>query len=289
MRDYDDEEQVKKTVFKGIGLVVLGIFILIILFGSFYIIQAGQRGVLLTFGNPDLVPKSEGLHFKWPLVQKIVKMDIQTQKYEAELTAASKDLQDVNTKIAINYRLVGDNVPILYRDIGMDYSNKIIYPLEQEVNKAITAQFTAEELVTKRDAVREKMKSLLIERLQPRGIIVEEISIINFKFSESFTVAIENKVTAEQNALAAKNKLEQIKYEAEQRVAQAEGEAEAIQIQTEALNRAGGSNYVTLQWISKWNGQVSQVNGNTVNPIVDMRETPIAAVVSTITSTNSTG
>jgi regulator of protease activity HflC (stomatin/prohibitin superfamily) len=287
MRDYDDEEQmVKKTVFKGIGLGVLGIFILIILFGSFYIIQAGQRGVLLTFGNPDLVPKSEGLHFKWPLIQKIVKMDIQTQKYEAELTAASKDLQDVNTKIAINYRLVGDNVPVLYRDIGMDYSNKIIYPLEQEVNKAITAQFTAEELVTKRDAVREKMKTLLMEKLQPRGIIVEEISIINFKFSDSFTIAIENKVTAEQNALAAKNKLEQIKYEAEQRVAQAEGEAKAIQIQVSAINAQGGESYVQLQAIKAWNGQLPLVTGGNSIPFINMNsivQTNITGVQTNIT------
>lgn len=283
MRDYDDEEQVVKKTVKGISLVILGIFILIILFGSFYIIQAGQRGVLLTFGNPDLVPKSEGLHFKIPLVQKIVKMDVQTQKYEAELTAASRDLQDVNTKIAINYRLVGENVPVLYRDIGVTYADKIIYPMEQEANKAITAQFTAEELVTKREEVREKMKSLLVERLQPRGIVVEEISIINFKFSESFTVAIENKVTAEQNALAAKNKLEQIKYEAEQRVAQAEGEAKAIQIQVSAINAQGGESYVQLQAIKAWNGQLPLVTGGNSMPFINMNNiVPTANTNSTI-------
>jgi regulator of protease activity HflC (stomatin/prohibitin superfamily) len=145
VRDIDElrryeEEMMKARVKKTIMFVVLGFIGLILLiaaFGSFYIINAGERGILLTFGNPDLVPKSEGLYFKIPLVQKIVKMDIQTQKYEAELTAASKDLQDVNTKIAINYRLVSENVPVLYRDIGITYADKIIYPMEQEANKAI--------------------------------------------------------------------------------------------------------------------------------------------------------
>jgi regulator of protease activity HflC (stomatin/prohibitin superfamily) len=258
-----------KAVGKAIFFSIVGILLVIILLGSFYIIDAGQRGILLTFGNPDLVPKSEGLHFKIPLVQKIVKMDIQTQKYEAELTAASQDLQDVNTKIAINYRIVPENVPVLYRDIGVDYANKIIYPLEQEANKAVTARFTAQELVTKREEVRETMKTLLIEKLQPRGIIVEEISIVNFQFSDSFTQAIENKVTAEQNALAAKNKLEQVKYEAEQRIAQAEGEAKAINIQVEAINKQGGAAYVQLQAIKQWDGKMPLVVGQTT-PFINL-------------------
>lgn len=287
MRDFDDtyNERVKRQVVKtGLG-IFLFIIILIILFGSFYVIQAGQRGVLLTFGNPDLTPKAEGLHFKIPLVQKIVKMDIQTQKYEAELTAASQDLQDVNTKIAINYRIVGDNVPVLYRDIGLTYADKIIYPMEQEANKAVTAQFTAAELVTKREEVRERMKALLVERLQPRGIIVEEISIINFKFSDSFTQAIENKVTAEQNALAAKNKLEQVKYEAEQRIAQAEGEARAIQIQADAIRSQGGEAYVQLQAIKQWDGKMPLIVGGNSMPFINMNT--IAPTLNTV-KTNST-
>jgi len=266
----EDENVIKRIILRNVSLVILTLIILTLALGSFYIIQAGQRGVLLTFGNPDLMPKAEGLHFKIPLVQKIVKMDIQTQKYEAELTAASKDLQDVNTKIAINYRIVGENVPVLYRDIGVNYADKILFPMEQEANKATTAQFTAEELVTKREEVREKMKSLLIERLQPRGIIVEEISIINFKFSDSFTQAIENKVTAEQNALAAKNKLEQIKYEAEQRIAQAEGEARAIQIQVSAIDAKGGEAYVQLQAIRAWSGNLPLVVGGNSMPFINM-------------------
>jgi regulator of protease activity HflC (stomatin/prohibitin superfamily) len=157
----------------------------------------------------------------------------------------------------------------VYRGIGVDYAAKIIYPLEQESNKAATAQFVAGELITKREEVKSNMETLLREKLGPRGIVVESISIIDFKFSPSFSQAIEAKVTAEQNALAAKNKLEQVKYEAEQRIAQAEGEARAIEIQVKSINQAGGDNYVKLKQIEKWSGNLPYVVGG--NTFVDLR------------------
>lgn len=268
------EKVTKINVGSLIFFAILGILLLILLFGMIYTIEAGERGVLLTFGKPDLDAKGEGIHFKIPIVQKVQKMDVKTQKYEADLTAASADLQDVNTKIAINYRITADRVPEIYREIGLNYADKIIYPVEQEVNKAITARFTAVELVTKRDEVRNEMKNLLTERLQARGIVVEEVSIVNFAFSPSFTAAIENKVTAEQNALAAKNKLEQIKYEADQRVAQAEGEAQAIAAQAEAIRAQGGTEYVQLQAIAKWDGKLPQYNiGGGAVPFINIQPT----------------
>jgi regulator of protease activity HflC (stomatin/prohibitin superfamily) len=248
--------------------VVIGIIFFIVMtliIGTFYTINAGSRGVVFTFGEADMVAKTEGLHIKMPFVQSVTRLDIKTQKYEAELTAASKDLQDVKTKIAINYHIVPESVPEIVTTIGIDYAEKVIYPYEQETNKGITSLFTAEELITKREAVREKMKIDLAEKLRPRGIIVEEVSIIDFSFSPSFNQAIEQKVTAEQNALTAKNKLEQIKYEAQQRVAQATAEAEAIKIQAEAIQAQGGEDYVKLQAIQKWNGVMPiYVAGNTM-------------------------
>lgn len=249
---------------------LIAIFFLVFISGSFYIIRAGERGVLLTFGDPDMTPKTEGLHFKIPIVQTIVKMDIKTQKYEADLTAASKDLQDVNTKIAINYHLVGESVPKIYKEIGLDYASRVIQPLEQETNKATASQFTAEELITKRNQVREEMLKQLREKLAPKGIVVEEVSIINFKFSESFSKAIEEKVTAEQQALTAKNKLEQIKYEAQQRITTATAEAEAIKIQAQAIQSQGGKDYVQLQAIGKWNGVMPTYVGSGAIPFINI-------------------
>lgn len=250
-------------------LIMITIIIFISLFGSFYIIEAGQRGIILTFGNPDMSPKSEGLHFKIPIVQSIVKMDIKTQKYEADASAASKDLQTVTSKIVTNYHLESASVPTIYKEIGIDYQTRVIQPLEQEIVKASTAKYTAEELITKRELVRLEIKQTLHDRLLPRGIVVEEVSITNFDFSPSFNAAIEAKVTAEQNALAAKNKLEQVKYEAEQRIAQATAEAEAIRIQAQAITAQGGKDYVQLQWILKWNGEQPKVVGSNT-PLINL-------------------
>jgi regulator of protease activity HflC (stomatin/prohibitin superfamily) len=270
------KEKVNYTkIIWGVG-ILLGS--LILFFGSFYIINAGERGILLTFGKVDISAKGEGLHFKLPIIQKIVKMDVKTLKYEADLTAASRDLQDVNTKIAINYHITSESAPEIYRNIGINYADKIIYPYEQETNKAITSQFTAEELITKRDAVRERMKTELKDKLQSRGIIIEEISIVNFAFSPSFAQAIEAKVTAEQNALAAKNKLEQVKYEAEQTVTKGKAEAEALSLQklqiTPDLVQLRQIE-VQREAIAKWNGIMPTTllsGGNNILPTIPLNQ-----------------
>jgi len=282
----DEKKKVIKLIVYGILLLFFGA----LLYSTVYTIPAGYRGVVLTFGKPSVVATGEGLNFKIPFVQSVVKMDTRTQKYEASLTAASADLQDVNTKIAINYHLSPESVPELYRTIGVNYADKIIYPLEQESNKAATAQFNAVELITKREAVRENMKTTLRDKLASRGIIIEDISIVDFAFSASFSQAIENKVTQEQNALAAKNKLEQIKYEAQQTVTKATAEAEAlrlkkqsitpelvqlsqIEVQSKALD-------VQKEAIAKWNGVMPQVTGG-ATPFISLGTLPISEIKST--------
>lgn len=261
----DEIKVIKLFLFGLIGLVIV-----IILFGCFYIVGAGERAVVVTLGKAADVSEAPGLHFKFPLIQKAVKFDVKTQKYEADASAASSDLQTVNAKLAINYHVSPESVPSIYKDIGLDYSNRVIQPLEQEIVKATTATFSAEELITKREEVRDEMKTSLTDRLRPRGIIVEEVSIVNFDFSESFNAAIENKVKAEQDALAAKNKLEQIKYEAEQRITQATAEAEAIKIQAQAINAQGGKDYVNLKAIEKWNGILPSVTGGGAVPFINV-------------------
>lgn len=236
------------------------IVILILLFGTFYTIPAGYKGVLLTFGKPSLNERGEGLNVKVPIIQQVVKMDARTQKYQAKLTAASKDLQDVSTEIAINYHIIGDQAAEIYRGIGEDYSDKVIYPMEQEANKATTAQFTAEEMITKREQVRQKMKEILAPRLQERGIVLEDISIVDFDFSESFNNAIEAKVTAEQNALKEQNNLKVVQFQAQQKVEQAKGEAEAIRIINEQLLTS--PQYVSYITIQKWDGKMPLALGS---------------------------
>lgn len=266
--DWDELERKKRRSFIKFGLYIIGfIFILLTIFGCFYIVSAGERAVLLTFGKPSMNAIGEGLNFKIPFVQKAMIMDVKTQKYQADLTASSRDLQDVKTTIAINYRVSPESTPQIYKTIGLGYADIVIYPLEQEVNKGITAQYTAEELITKREDVRQRMKDSLTEKLLSRGILVEEVSIVNFAFSESFSQAIEAKVTAEQNALQAKNKLEQIKYEAEQTIAKATAEATALRLQKQEIT----PDLIKLRQIEvqrlaieKWNGILPQVTGGAI-------------------------
>lgn len=230
-----DEIKLEKTIKKAILLVVLVLLVLVVIFGSTYTIGAGIRGVLLTFGKPSDIAVGEGLHFKVPLAQRIIKMDIKTQKYEADASSASKDLQVVSTKIAVNYKLVGEEVPKLYKEVGLAYKDRIIQPAVQEVVKATTAEFTAEELITLRPAVKEKMKELLKERMGTRDITIEEISITDFDFSVSFNAAIEAKVKAEQLKLKAEMDLQRIEVEAQQKIAQAQAEATALRLQKQEI------------------------------------------------------
>jgi regulator of protease activity HflC (stomatin/prohibitin superfamily) len=241
-------------------LSILGILLIVGIFESFYTVSAGERGVILTFGKPNMQSQGEGLHFKVPIIQHVIIMDVKTQKYVVEkASAASKDLQTVTTDVTINYVLNPEEVPNIYTTIGKTYQDKVITPAVLEIVKAATAQYTAEELITKRPEVKEKIDTALRERLRQFGITVQAVSITNFDFSPSFNAAIEAKVTAEQNALAAKNKLEQVKYEAQQRIEQSQGEAKAIEIQASAIKSQGGSEYVQLQAINRWNGMMPQV------------------------------
>lgn len=247
---------------KGLVSTLITVAIIIfLLFTSFFIVNAGERGILITLGNPSDAVITEGIHLKIPLIQQVVKMDIKTQKDEVDANSASKDLQTVNAKIAVNYHLESNSAPRIYKEVGIDYVSRILSPAIQESTKAATAQYTAEELITKREFVRETIKELLISKMSVRGIVVEDVLITNFDFSASFNSAIEAKVTAEQNALKELNQLKAVEYQAQQRITQAKGEAEAIKIQAEAITQQGGEQYVQLQAISKWNGEMPMVTG----------------------------
>lgn len=257
------------VILKGILWGFVGLVVLLIFSGFYTIIPAGERGVVLKLGAVNRV-LSDGFHFKIAMVEKVKKLDVKTQKEQVSATAASKDLQNVTTVVALNYNLEPDKVGELWKTIGEDYKVRIIDPAIQEAIKAATAKYTAEELITKRELVRDEIKTTLVARLQKEFIQTTEVSIVDFRFSEAFDSAIELKVTAEQNALASKNKLEQTKYEAEQRIAQAKGEAEAIRIQSQAIQAEGGAEYVQLQAIKQWKGDVpTYMMGNAV-PFINL-------------------
>ena len=245
---------------KVFSWIIYGLIFLILILGTFGTVGAGERGILLQFGAVKDKVFNEGLYIKIPFIQKVVIMDVKIQKDEVPATASSKDLQIVTSRIALNYHLLPESVNKVWQEVGKNYNARIISPAIQESVKAETAKFTAEELITKREIVKEQIKANLAERLLKNFIIVDEFNIIDFDFSSAFNEAIEAKVKAEQLKLKADRDLERIRIEAEQRIAEAGGKAQAIQIEAQALR--ANPQVVELRWIEKWNGQVPTYWGN---------------------------
>lgn len=266
----DNGEIITKNVIKTGLMVLIGIILIFNLPVLF--VPVGYRGVKLRLGNTTGEIYQQGMNFRIPFIEQSKEIEVRTQKESVKATSASKDLQSVEAEVALNFSLDQNKIVSLYQTVGMDYRERIIAPVLQEAVKAVTAKYTAEELITKRGAVSSDIKALLADKLSPRGIISEDFNIVNFNFSKAFDEAIELKVTAEQNALASKNRLEQVKYEAEQAVATAKGQAEAIRIQAEAINNQGGADYVQLKAIEKWNGSVpTYMMGNSV-PFINLNK-----------------
>jgi regulator of protease activity HflC (stomatin/prohibitin superfamily) len=168
----------------------------------------------------------------------------------------------------LNYHIDPARVANIYQEIGINYNIRLIDPALQESVKSTTAKYTAEELITRREEVRDAIRAHLVEKLQPRGILIDDFNIVDFQFSASFDQAIELKVTAEQSALAAKNKLEQIKFEAEQQIAEARGKAEALRIESAALQSS--PQILELRALEKWDGKLPSVMGSGATPFINV-------------------
>jgi prohibitin 2 len=254
---------------KNVIRIAVAIMALILLFflSPFGTIAAGERGVHLRFTAVTGKLFGEGLYFRIPLIESVQMMDVKVQKYQMESAAASKDLQTVHSVVALNFHIDPERVANMYQDVGLQFRDRIIDPGMQEAIKASTAKFTAEELITKREMVRDEIKEQLKTRLKGRDILVDEFNIVNFEFSKNFNDAIEAKVTAEQQALAAKNKLEQIKFEADQKIAEARGKAEAMTIESNALK--SNPQILELRALEKWNGTLPQVTGGAI-PFINL-------------------
>ncbi len=255
---------------RSLTIWMLGLGLTIILGWSlapFAIVPAGMRGVMTTLGKPSADNFNEGIHFLIPIVQKMHLMDVRISKSEGEGDAASKDLQQVRVKVAVNYHLNPDMAAKTFKDVGQTTDEvvaRILDPARPEAFKAVTAQFTAEELITKRTQVREQIATLLREKMTRHGLILDEFAIVNFAFSPSFTAAIEAKVNAEQANLKAERDLMRIRVEAEQKVASAKAEAESLRLQRQEVT----PDVLALRTIEKWDGHLPQVTGGAI-PLMD--------------------
>ncbi|MDN3919571.1 prohibitin family protein [Roseateles violae] len=246
--------------------LLIGALLLLSLINPVRIVQSGTRGVITTFGKVDPQPLDEGIHFVVPLVNSVHMIDVRLQKSEGKGVAASRDLQQVAVSAALNWRLEPALVAQTYQAIGDQnaVAARVIEPAAQESTKAITAQYTAEELVTKRTEVSGKIRDALEQRLKRHGVIVDSLAAVNYDFSAVFDKAIEAKVEAEQKKLTAERDLERIKVEAEQALAKARGEAEALkakrlEITPDLLRLKQLEN--ESEAIRKWDGRLPQYTG----------------------------
>ncbi|MEM1135287.1 MAG: prohibitin family protein [Bacteroidota bacterium] len=260
----------------AIGAGVLAVFLV---FSTFYIVNPGNVGVITKFGAVQDEILAEGIHLVNPVATKVVPINVRVQKIDADATASSKDLQNVTSKVALNFYLSKEKANTIFQELGLDYRITIIEPAIQESIKSATAAYTAEELITKRPDVKQDVFESIKDRLERNNIIVTDFSIIDFNFTEEFNKAIEKKQIAEQLALTAKNDLNRIQTEAEQALAKAEGEANSklaiakAQAESQKLLQASvNDDILQLQAIEKWDGSMPMVmgegNGNAFFDIV---------------------
>jgi regulator of protease activity HflC (stomatin/prohibitin superfamily) len=235
--------------------------------GAVTIIGAGERGVI--FDNIyGVKPKalSEGVNFITPFLQDVIVFDVRTQKVEFEATAASKDLQNVATKVALNFNPAAEAVPEIYQTYGVNYEEKIIHPAVQEAVKAITALYTAEELITKRETVKAGVQDHLAKMMSTAHLQLTQTYITDFKFEQAFSQAIEQKQVAEQQAMKAKRDLDRVKLEAEQKIAGLRAEAEGLRMQKEQIT----PQLIELRRIEKWDGHYPQIMGGSTMSLMNL-------------------
>lgn len=237
-----NDKQIIKIGILGV-LLFLG---LISLITSISFIGAGNVGVITRFGAVNRVA-NPGLVVKIPFIEGIASMETRTQKEQVDASSASKDLQEVKATIALNFHLRGEKAVQVFQNVGVEYKDRIVAPAMQESFKATTAKFTAEELISKREAVKVLAYNELKNRLDKYNVVVDDFNIVNFDFSQDFNNAIEQKQVAQQN-------LEKAKTEADTAITQAQGQANA-----QKLLKDNGSltpEYLQFLAVTKWDGRL---------------------------------
>jgi prohibitin 2 len=282
---------------KILAAIVTFIVIAIIISESVVIVQAGHRGVVLYVGAVENRVLGEGLHFIIPFAEQVIQLEVRTLKFQADASAASNDLQEVATVIALNYHIDPNDANIVYQQLGADYADRIIAPTIQESVKASVAKFNAEELITKRETAKAVIAQAIRNTLSTRDITVETVFITDFKFSEAFANQVESKVVAYQKYLTEQNNLRAVQVVANQtvvqaqaqarsNVARAEGESQAIKVITDQLRQ--DPQYLQWQSINRWNGQMPYALGSGGFPFFQLPLQPQSQQQQQLSSQNQT-
>ena len=239
---------------KIVTFSVIGLFIIITLFSSFTTVKSGEVGLKVKFGKIVDTSISEGINFKIPYIEKIVRVNIKVQKVELDTESSSKDLQTITTKLAVNYKVDGTKASNLYKTVGDSYEETILIPAIQESIKAVMSEYTAEQTITMRNEVSDKCLEEIESKVEKYGINIAEFNIIDLDFSEAYNQAIEEKQVAEQKVLTAQQELEKTKIEAEKKIV----EAEATNKANELLKQNVTDEVLMKQFIEKWDGKLPE-------------------------------
>lgn len=255
---FEDGKKVEK--YKTINVInvprivmtsIIGLFLLITLFSSFSTIKSGEVGLKVKFGKIVDSKLDEGFNFKVPYIEKIVKVNIKVQKAEITTESSTKDLQIVNSTIAVNYRVDSRKAPKLYRTVGNTYEETVLQPAIKESIKSAIAKYNAEEITINRSAVSKDCLEQLQNKVKKYGIIIEDFNLTDFSFTTEYTKAIEEKQVAEQN-------LEKSKLEAEKKIVEAEATNKANELLKQNVNKE----VLQKQFLDKWNGELPKVTSS---------------------------
>lgn len=249
------------------GLVVV---VLLFIFGNpITIVNAGEIGIKQTLGVVSNQSYTEGVHFVTPFISKIHKMNVKTQKTNPATTVFSKDIQQARIEYVVNYNLQPENAYRMYKEVGRDYKNVVLMPVVEGTIKNVIGSWNAQDLIANRTKATSDILFELQTQLKDNYINVTDFQITDIDYSDTFEKAIEEKVTAEQEALKAKNKTVQVEEEAKQKVISAEAEAKSMKIRAQALTQ--NKSLVEYEAVQKWDGKMPQyMMGNTV-PFINIK------------------
>lgn len=224
-------------------------------------VPTGHTGVVATFGQVQDYTYDSGIHFKAPW-QRVVKMDNRIQKQTVELACFSSDIQEVSMTYTINYQINKANAQNIYKGIGIHYYDTVIIPCVAENAKIVVAQFTAEELVGKRDSLAIAIEEALATKLEQYNIELVSTSVENIDFTDAFTNAVERKQVAQQEKLRAQTEAERMKIEAEAAAEVKRIEAEAEAAANRAITASLSQEILLNKYLERWDGVMPKVMGS---------------------------
>jgi len=262
---------------RSVAILILLIFIFIVGWGTFVIVPAGHRGVALWWGSVEKRIMGEGLNFKVPIAERVIKVDVKVQPHPfKEIDASSKEYQMVKMTGMMNFHIDPAYVNDLYQKVGLDFANKVIDPAFNDFVKEVVPTYPIGEILPKREEIRQRAMKKLGDNLSRYHIIVDDIYFANIRFSPGYEGAVEAKQVAQQQVETQKQVLAQREIEAQQKVATEKGEAESILVvaqgqakANDALSRSISPILVQYKGIEKWNGILPQVSGGVV-PFIDL-------------------